>query len=235
MSQGNRAIPKKKYTIGTTNYIFNRVGKGGVNSSADIRSIISLLENRKKDPYYQEKLHGLKIPNPFSSNIIRELTQCISDFQASIQGSKKVDGAVDPAGSTILYLGGVRLTGKHIIVDLDHQNLYAYNGKNKIYEFHCASGDKGHPTAIKPSLHYIYRKHKEYRSRKYDAQMDYAMFFTKDGKAIHQSNAVSVTSFLKFFGADSLGSHGCVRLSEDDAKKLFSWSPMNTPVFIDMA
>ncbi|WP_442961727.1 L,D-transpeptidase [Pseudoalteromonas sp. B62] len=34
---------------------------------------------------------------------------------------------------------------------------------------------------------------------------------------------------------ESLGSHGCVRLSEDDAKKLFSWSFMNTPVFVDMA
>ena len=235
MSQGNCAIPKKKHDIGTANYIFNKVGKGGTNSNTDIRSIISLLENRKKDPYYREKLFRLKIPNSCSENIIQELTQCISDFQASIQGRAKADGVVSPSGSTILYLGGVRLIGKHIIVDLDDQNLYAYDGKKKIHEFHCASGDKKHPTAIKPSLHHIFRKHQKYRSRAYNAQMDYAMFFTNDGKAIHQSNAVSVTSFLKVVGIESLGSHGCVRLSEDDAKKLFSWAPMNTPVFVDMA
>ncbi|WP_444996219.1 L,D-transpeptidase [Aliikangiella sp. IMCC44359] len=36
-------------------------------------------------------------------------------------------------------------------------------------------------------------------------------------------------------GFDSLGSHGCVRLSEDNARALFNWAPMHTPVFIDMA
>jgi hypothetical protein len=235
MSQENCPTPKKKHNIGTTNYILNKVGREGKNRKADIRSIISLLENRKKDPYYREKLFRLKIPTSCSSNFIHELTQCISDFQASIQGKSKADGIVSPSGSTILYLGGVRLLGRQIIVDLDDQNLYAYDGIKKIHEFHCASGDKKHPTAVKPSLHHIFRKHQKYRSRTYNAQMDYAMFFTNDGKAIHQSNAVSVTSFLKVVGIESLGSHGCVRLSEDDAKILFNWSPMNTPVFVDMA
>jgi len=48
------------------------------------------------------------------------------------------------------------------------------------------------------------------------------MFFTTDGKAIHQSNAVALTSILKDFGLNSLGSHGCVRLSEDNANKTIS-------------
>jgi hypothetical protein len=235
MSQSNCVTLKNKHNIGTKNFILNKVGKGGTNSYSDIKSIISLLEHRKKDPYYREKLLRLKIPHLCSSDITQELTQCIYDFQTQIQGKSKADGIVSPSGSTILFLGGVRLLGKHIIVDLDDQNIYAYDGKNKIHQFHCASGDKKHPTAITPSLHHIFRKHQKYRSRTYNAQMDYAMFFTYDGKAIHQSNAVGVTSFLKVVGIESLGSHGCVRLSEDDAKKLFNWSPMNTPVFVDMA
>lgn len=64
--------------------------------------------------------------------------------------------------------------------------------------------------------------------------MNYAMFFTVDGKAIHQSNAVGITSILKDWGVNQLGSHGCVRLSEDNARTLFDWAPMNTTVFIDL-
>ena len=235
MSQSNCQISKNKHKIGINNYISNTVGKGGVNNNIDIRCIISLLETRKKDPYYREKLTRLKIPSACSLNIIDELTQCIFDFQTCIQGRNKADGVVGPNGSTILYIGGVRFTGKQIIVDLDDQNLFAYDGINKVYDFYCASGDEDHPTAIKPSLHHIFRKHEKYRSRTYNAQMDHAMFFTSDGKAIHQSHAVGVTSFLRVVGIESLGSHGCVRLSEHDATTLFNWAPIHTPVFIDMA
>lgn len=38
--------------------------------------------------------------------------------------------------------------------------------------------------------------------------MDYAIFFINDGKAIQQLNAVSITSFLKVVGIESLGTHG---------------------------
>lgn len=235
MSQGNCAVAKKKHNFENRNYIINSVGKGSTNSDIDVRVIVSLLKERKKDPYYQSKLSKLKIPDFCSKDFDKDLIKCISVFQETIQGKGKVDGIVSPKGNTILYLGGVRKVGKHIIVDLDDQNLYAYDGHKNIYKFHCASGDIKHPTATKPSLHNIFRKHKKYRSRKYGAQMDYAMFFTNDGKAIHQSNAVTATSFLRVLGVEALGSHGCVRLSENDAKQLFEWAPMNTPVFVDMA
>jgi len=164
-----------------------------------------------------------------------DLISCIKEFQKLIQGVTKADGIVGPNGTTILHLGGVRRMGKQIIIDMDDQNLHAYEGIKKIYSFNCATGDSEHPTATKPSLHHIFRRHEKYRSRSYNAQMDFAMFFTYDGKAIHQSNAVTVTSYLKVLGIDALGSHGCVRLSEADARLLFHWTPMNTPVFIDMA
>ena len=67
------------------------------------------------------------------------------------------------------------------------------------------------------------------------SKIDYAMFFSSDGKAIHQSNAVAMTSILKTWGANYFGSHGCVRLSESDAAKLFVWAPSNTPVMIDLS
>jgi lipoprotein-anchoring transpeptidase ErfK/SrfK len=125
--------------------------------------------------------------------------------------------------------------GKQIIVDLDDQKLYAFEGSKLKYKFHTTSGDIKHPTATKPQLFYIFRKHKKYVSKTYGARMDYAMFFTYDGKVIHQSNAVSLISYLKTLGINYFGSHGFARLSEDDAKNLFKWTPMNTLVFIGMA
>ena len=84
--------------------------------------------------------------------------------------------------------------------------------------------------------------------------MDYAMFFTTDGKAVHQyhgvvplSASISVTAVskearpgevvplsvvrtLKSKVSDYMGSHGCVRLTEDNARALYEWTPVGTQV-----
>lgn len=117
---------------------------------------------------------------------------------------------------------------KRIVVNLRRQVLTAYDGTQQVYRFDCCSGDKDHPTDA--GKFKIFSKHRKYTSKKYKVPMDYAMFFTKDGKAIHMSHAVGLTSLLKYLGADSVGSHGCVRLSEDDARTLFEWTPMHTTV-----
>lgn len=117
---------------------------------------------------------------------------------------------------------------KRILVDLHLQKLFAYEANKKVFEFDCVSGDKDHPTDV--GRFQIFRKNRKHISSIYKVPMDYAMFFTKDGKAIHQSHVVGLLSYLKFFGIESIGSHGCVRLDEEDAKALFDWTPMNTPV-----
>jgi lipoprotein-anchoring transpeptidase ErfK/SrfK len=211
------------------------VGNEGENNKDDLSVIIDLLRARTKDPHYLRKMSSIVIPDATDPEIVAKLTQTIVIFQKTIQELKMPDGLVSPNGNTIYYLGGVRKEGKQIIVDLDDQNLYAFEGGQLKFEFYGTSGDEKHPTATKPQLYHIFRKHEKYVSKTYNARMDYAMFFTYDGKAIHQSNAVAVTSLLKGLGFNYFGSHGCVRLSEDNARKLFKWAPMNTPVFIDMA
>lgn len=214
--------------------INGKVGKNALNSRMDVNKVINLLKKRKMQRPYISAMRTINIPNPNETNVNQKITEAITLFQKHVQKMRVPDGSVSPNGNTILFLGGIRSSGKVIIVDLDDQNLYAYEGKNLVHSFFCASGDKTHPTAVWPAAHKIFRKHEVYRSKKYDAQMDYAMFFTQDGKAIHQSNAVGVTSILKDWGVDSLGSHGCVRLSEDNAKTLFKWASMQTTVFIDL-
>lgn len=220
--------------MGLHRSINDSVGKGGKNIKSDVATIIDLLNDRKKSPYYQGLMSNIVVPRSIDKDIESKLEKTILDFQRKVQQLKKPDGQVTPNGTTIYFLGGVRRIQKQIIVELDDQNLFAYEGSNKKFEYHSTSGDKDHPTATKPQLFHIFRKHKKYTSRTYNAKMDYAMFFTYDGKAIHQAYGVWVTSILKDLGADYFGSHGCVRLSESNAKELFEWASMKTPVFIDM-
>ncbi|WP_349252623.1 L,D-transpeptidase [Burkholderia sp. AU32357] len=53
-----------------------------------------------------------------------------------------------------------------------------------MFRFDCVTGDSEHPTDR--GAFRIMRKYPTYRSRAYNMQMNYAMFFTGDGKALHQ-------------------------------------------------
>lgn len=138
------------------------------------------------------------------------------------------DGRIDPGGDTLRRLNALA-RGKAIVVDLGRQVLGAYLLRNRVFRFHCATGNAKHPTP--EGYYHIGRMHREYRSQQYDAQMDYAMFF-HEGYAIHMAHEVTATSFRKFAGNDSVGSHGCVRLAESDAESLFEWTTKNTPVIV---
>lgn len=65
--------------------------------------------------------------------------------------------------------------------------------------------------------------------------MDYAMFFTQDGKALHQYHGplpLSVVRTAKQAVSEWFGSHGCVRLEESAARTLYQWTPLLTRVTI---
>jgi len=152
------------------------------------------------------------------------------------KGGNAMLEAKDSRGSVQAYmqiqvLGAGVDSRKRIVVNLADQTLQALEGTTVIFNFICVTGDSSHPTD--PGVFHIMRKRKVHRSSKYDAQMNYAMFFTTDGKAIHQYHGVmplSVVRSLKSNVSDWLGSHGCVRLTEENAAALFEWAPMSTAV-----
>jgi lipoprotein-anchoring transpeptidase ErfK/SrfK len=126
---------------------------------------------------------------------------------------------------------GSSKSSKVIKVDLTAQLVDAYDGSERIHRFECVSGDKDHPTDR--GKFKIQRKHEIYRSRAYNVQMNYAMFFTTDGKALHQYHGAVPLSVVRTFRgkvSEWFGSHGCVRLSETDARALFEWAPLGTTV-----
>lgn len=127
----------------------------------------------------------------------------------------------------------LRSQRKIIRVRLTQQIVEAYEGTERLFRFECVTGDKDHPTD--PGAFKILRKNHPYRSRSYDVQMDYAMFFTHDGKALHQYHGLvplSVVRTARGSVTEWFGSHGCVRLSQTDAKALYEWAAVGTTVIV---
>jgi L,D-transpeptidase catalytic domain len=84
-----------------------------------------------------------------------------------------------------------------------------------VYTFDCITGDKDHPTD--KGNFFIFAKDEKHVSHKYSVKMHYAMFFTHDGKAIHQYHGPApfwLVRGLRQDASDWFGSHGCVRLTE---------------------
>lgn len=122
---------------------------------------------------------------------------------------------------------------KKIKVYLDQQIVEAYEGGERVFRFECVTGDKWGPT--ERGTFFIGRRYEDYRSVKYKVDMDWCMFFSADGKAFHQYHGAMNFSLMrtsKKHLTDMVGSRGCVRLREADAKALFHWTPEGTEVNI---
>jgi hypothetical protein len=127
--------------------------------------------------------------------------------------------------------GAVPAGAKQIIVDLASQTLEAVEAGKRVFFFDCVTGDSTHPTD--KGTFRVLRKHHPHTSSTYHVRMDYAMFFTTDGKAVHQYHGMvplSVVRTLKSKVSDYMGSHGCVRLTEENARALYEWTPVGTQV-----
>ncbi len=119
---------------------------------------------------------------------------------------------------------------KKIVVDLTAQSVTAFDGSTVFRTCECVSGDATHPTPT--GKFKVLRKHHPYTSHTYHVPMNYAMFFTTTGEALHQYHGPVPWALLRAGRSltSLVGSHGCVRLQEDDAKALYGWATLGTAV-----
>ena len=127
-------------------------------------------------------------------------------------------------------LSDAEQTKKEIHVDIEQQTLTALENGSEVYTFDVVTGKDGKETTA--GRYSIFRKEKKYTSKTYGSEMPYTMFFSSDGKAIHGTLMSSLRSYLHAYLTESVGSQGCVGLTDDDAKALFEWTPLGTPVVI---
>ena len=119
---------------------------------------------------------------------------------------------------------------KEIHVFIEEQVLVALENDQEVYSFDIVTGRDGKETTA--GRYKIFRKHEKYTSKTYGSEMPYTMFFTDDGKAIHGTSIATLRSYLHAYLTESVGSQGCVGLTDDNAKALFEWAPVGTPVVV---
>jgi L,D-transpeptidase catalytic domain len=201
------------------------VGKGGKNNRNDVIAVQGGL-NRCLGPA------GPSAYLATDGNPTDAFFDVIKRFQRFAVGSKKPDGKIDPGGVTYRALAA-QLLRKRILVSLDAQMLWAVQDGRVKFEFPCATGDSSHPTD--KGIFPIFRKRETHVSSTYNVPMNYAMFFTQDGKAVHQYHGMlglTAVRFMKTTVSDMFGSHGCVRLEQQNANSLFNWTPLHTEVHV---
>ena len=119
---------------------------------------------------------------------------------------------------------------KEILVFIDEQVLVAMENGEEILSFDIVTGREGKETNA--GNYKIFKKHEKYTSKKYGSEMPYTMFFSKDGKAIHGTQMATLRSYLHSYLTESVGSQGCIGLTDDNAKAMFEWAPVGTPVVV---
>lgn len=135
-----------------------------------------------------------------------------------------------PARPVLLNPDPKHPAGQLIEVSIKHQTLTAWRDGKIAYRFVISTGRKGYET---PKGHYrILEKYENRWSYKWSVWMPYAMRWF-EGYFIHQLPHKDGSS--SNIGASKLGtpdSHGCVRVDVGDAKRLYKWTKIGTPVWV---
>jgi hypothetical protein len=108
-----------------------------------------------------------------------------------------------------------------IIIWLDYQLFGTYEyGQLKMWG-PISSGRIGGEYETPCGMYHALWKNEEYYSKKYEAEMPYAICFSEDGYFMHQQALPGKPS-----------SHGCIRFKADDAYDIYCWIKINDPVII---
>jgi hypothetical protein len=218
--------PEMMCSVWMMSPIAGSVGHGGRNRPADVcvvQGALNRVPPNAGGPSRKLETNGL----PDEPTV-----QAIRNFQQVFLGMNPPDGRVDVGGRTYQALSG-KLHFKRIEVHLLDQTVDAFEDGRRLFHFICVTGDAAHPTH--PGVFKVIRKAHPYVSRTYNVPMNYALFFTVDGKALHQYHgplALGLLRTMRQTMSDMVGSHGCVRLMEDDARQLYQWAPIGTRVAV---
>ncbi|MEM8811399.1 MAG: L,D-transpeptidase family protein [Pseudomonadota bacterium] len=108
-----------------------------------------------------------------------------------------------------------------VIVSINDQTATVYQGGNRVARSRVSTGKRGHTTPT--GLFSILQKNRHHRSNIYsNAPMPFMQRLTWSGIALHASNSVP----------NYPASHGCVRLPNAFAKKLFRFTELGAHVVI---
>ncbi|MBN2081011.1 L,D-transpeptidase [bacterium] len=137
------------------------------------------------------------------------------------------DGETDLDALIDVIVSDHREVLDHIVVNLSEQRIYECNVDGEILkESKISSGRSGYDTP--PGTYHVVNKAPKAYSQKYEAWMLHWMGLTKDGG--YGMHGLEGSSYERLLGRPA--SHGCIRLSREYAKDLFSRVNVDLPVYI---
>ncbi|GAC1413370.1 MAG: hypothetical protein NVSMB57_08940 [Actinomycetota bacterium] len=140
---------------------------------------------------------------------------------------------VVPGGSGTVVRGhrrGRRNTlGRSIEISIAQQRLWAYQNGRVVMTFLVSTGRRGFRTPT--GRFHILAKGRNWWSRKWSVWMPNAMNFFSN----YNLHSLPYIRPGHLIGASQLGrpmSHGCVRIGPLNARRLYAWTPIGTPLWI---
>ncbi|MGC9522239.1 MAG: LysM peptidoglycan-binding domain-containing protein [Anaerolineae bacterium] len=168
------------------------------------------------------------------------LTQIAARFGTTVAAISRLNGIANPSQ---IYVGQVlRLkgtapapsgVGQLIIVNLSEQHLYAYQGDQLVYSFVASTGAA--PYYTRAGEFRIQSKISSAYGSTWNIWMPYWMGIYWAGSTENGIHALPVMSNGQVLWAGYLGSpvsYGCVVLGTQEAKLLYDWAKIGTPVSI---
>jgi LysM repeat protein len=123
--------------------------------------------------------------------------------------------------------------GKRIVIDLSEQHLYAYQNGALVYSYVISSGKAGSRT--RAGTFSILDKYPNAYASTWDLQMPYFMGIYWSGSLENGIHALPILSNGQTLWGGYLGtpaSFGCIILSTENARTLYYWADIGTPVVI---
>ncbi len=218
-------ITKNNNTVSTT--FDDEMILGALEKIAPNINIISQKQIQKSDgTITQEGKNGLAVNKEQALKQTKQaLESGIKQITIPTSEVKFATSTVYPDSTAGLY------SGKYIQVSLKTQTLYQYEGENLIAQYTISSGAASTPTP--KGTFTVNSKHPRAWSNSAKLWMPYWMAFIGSTYGLHE-----LPEWPNGYkeGQNHLGipvSHGCIRLGVGDAKKIYEWIEVGTPIVIN--
>jgi tetratricopeptide (TPR) repeat protein len=129
--------------------------------------------------------------------------------------------------------GQTRSAGRRIEVSISKQRMYVWQGDVLLYDWVCSTGGSGSGTAT--GQYQVQSKIPEAWASRWSLRMPYWLGIYNVGSMENGIHALPILSSGSTLWAGYLGtpvSYGCIILSTENARTLYHWADIGTPVWI---
>jgi len=129
--------------------------------------------------------------------------------------------------------GQTRSTGRRIEISISEQRMYVWQEDVLLYDWVCSTGGPGSGTAT--GRYQVQTKIPEAWASAWSLRMPYWLGIYNVGSMENGIHALPILSNGKTLWAGYLGtpvSYGCIILSTENARTLYHWADIGTPVWI---